>query len=120
MLKDLAISFSPFRLNLSRDEMLFGKMGLATLLGALPGGYPQLQLGNGLNCNNLLGRAIIGLRVSVVALRQGIDRRRGLVPRRIWQGWCKSRAKASVIPLFERSHSVGNKAATDRHLLYSI
>lgn len=66
--------------------MLFGKMGLATLLGCAGSPTGRLQLGAGLNCNNLLGWVIIGLRVSVVALREGTDRRRGLVPGRIWQG----------------------------------
>ena len=80
-MKDLAISFFPFRLRLGRDETPFGKMGFVTLLGRVEavgaplGGCPRLQLGSGLNCSNLLGWVIIGLRVSIVALRGGIDRR---------------------------------------------
>lgn len=79
MSKDLAISFFPLRLNLSRDG--FGKMGFVALLGCVMvvraplGGCPRLQLGSGLNCNNLLVWVITGLRVSVAALRDGIDRR---------------------------------------------
>lgn len=79
MSKDLAISFFSFRLNLSRDG--FGKMGFVALLGcvevvgALLGGCSRLQLGSGLNCNNLRAWVIIGLRVSVAALRDGIGRR---------------------------------------------
>jgi len=81
VLKDLEISFFPFRLRLGKDETLFDKMGFVALLGSVEvggapsGGCPRLQLGSQLNCNNLLGWVIIGLWVPVVAMRGGIDRR---------------------------------------------
>lgn len=114
MLKDLAISFFPLRLRLGRDETVFGKMGFVALLGcvetlgAQSGGCPRLQLGSGLNCNNLLGWVIIGLRVSIVGAVLTEDR---ALSEETGRAGTKV-AKASVIPLLERSHSLGNKTAT--------